>query len=150
MVVERHGRDNHIAYGFCLGGIEKGACASSYAHDSHNLIVMGRNTEDMKLAINQVIDHKGGIVTALDGKISAQIVLPIAGLLSEKSVEKTAEEFENVRRAFDEQGYEHFNNIMNFTLLALTCTPVLKLTDRGYLNTTDFSRPALFEEIDED
>jgi len=146
-VIERHGRDNRIAFGFsCGSGIKKGACASSYAHDSHDLIVMGNDEKDMEIAVNRVIEMQGGITVASDGKIDAEICLPIAGLLSRKSVKQTALDFEKVRKAFDEQGYEHRNNIMNFSLLALTCIPVLRLTDRGYLNTVTFEKPALFEE----
>lgn len=146
-VIERHGRDNHIALGFCLNGVNAGACASSYAHDSHDLIVMGRNEEDILNAINRVIELQGGIVVSLDGKIKAEIELPIGGLLSRKSVEDTAADFVKVRKAFDEIGYRHFNNVMNFTLLSLTCIPILKLTDRGYLNTVTMEQPSLFEEI---
>jgi len=149
MVIERHGRDSRIAYGFACGSVLKnGACASSYSHDSHNLIVLGNNEEDMLMAINRVIDMHGGICVALDGEISAQIALPIAGLLSKKTVEETALDFEKVRKAFDDQGYEHLNNIMNFTLLSLTCIPVLKLTDRGYLNTETFRIEKLYEETE--
>ena len=148
MVIERHSRDNHIAYGFACGPvIKEGACASSYNHDSHDLIVMGNNEEDMMIAINRVIELQGGITASKDGKITAEIALPIAGLLSRKSVEETAREFENVRRAFTDQGYVHFNNIMNFCLMSLTCIPTLKLTDRGYLNTRTFELLDLYEEI---
>ena len=146
-VIERHGRDNHIALGFCLNGVEVGACASSYAHDSHDLIVMGRSEEDILNAINRVIELQGGIVVSKDHNIIAQIELPIAGLLSRKSVEDTAADFVKVRKGFDEIGYRHFNNIMNFTLLSLTCIPTLKLTDRGYLNTVTMQQPSLYEEI---
>ncbi len=147
-VIERHGRDGKIALGFSQGGIKKGACASSYAHDSHDLIAMGNDEEDMILSINEVIMKKGGIATSFNGKITSLIELPIAGLLSKKSVKETAKDFEAVRKAFDEQGYEHINNIMNFTLLSLSCIPTLKLTDRGYLNTETFEKSSLYEEID--
>lgn len=149
MVIERHNRDNNIAYGFACGsGIKEGACASSYSHDSHNLIVMGNDEDDMMLAINRVIELNGGIVVTKDREIKGEIALPIAGLLSKKSVKETAKEFETVRNAFNEQGYEHINNIMNFCLLSLTCIPTLKLTDRGYLNTITFTKPSLYEEIE--
>lgn len=148
MVIERHNRDNNIAYGFACGsGIKEGACASSYSHDSHNLIVMGNDEDDMMLAINRVIELNGGIVVTKNREITGEIALPIAGLLSKKSVKETAKEFETVRNAFNEQGYEHINNIMNFCLLSLTCIPTLKLTDRGYLNTITFTKPSLYEEI---
>ena len=147
MVIERHGRDNRIACGFTCGSdLKKGACASSYSHDSHNLIVMGNDEEDMRTAINRVIDMHGGICTVLDGKITSEVALPVAGLLSKKPVEECAMEFEKVREAFEAQGYEHLNSVMNFTLLSLTCIPVLKLTDRGYLNTETFRLESLYEE----
>ena len=150
MVIERHGRDNHIAYGFAYGPtIKEGACASSYCHDSHDLIVLGNDEEDMMIAINRIIELQGGITVAKDGKISAEIALPIAGLLSKKSVIETAEEFIKVREAFTVQGYEHFNNIMNLCLMSLTCIPTLKLTDRGYLNTKTFELLNLYEEIEQ-
>ena len=147
-VIERHGRDNHIAFGFACGsGMKKGACASSYSHDSHDLIVMGNEETDMMTAVNRIIDLEGGIVVSLNGDILAEIALPIAGLLSKKSVEDTAADFRKVRDGFTELGYVHINSIMNFCLLALTCIPTLKLTDRGYLNTETFTQPALFEEM---
>lgn len=148
MVIERHGRDNHISYGFtCGASLKTGACAASYAHDSHNLIVLGNDEEDMLTAINRIIDLQGGITAVLNRKITAEIALPIAGLLSKKSVEETAAEFEKVREAFDAQGYEHINNIMNFSLLSLTCIPSLRLTDRGYLNTDTLQMMDLYEEM---
>ena len=148
VVIERHGRDGHIALGFVTDtGIKEGACASSYAHDSHDLIAMGKEEKDIVTAVNEVIAMQGGIAVALNETIRGKIELPIAGLLSKKSVEKTAADFEAVRKAFNEQGYEHINNIMNFTLMSLTCIPSLKLTDRGYLNTDTMELVSLFEEI---
>lgn len=148
MVIERHGRDNNISYGFTCGcTIKKGACASSYNHDSHNLIVMGNDEEDMMVALNRVIDLNGGIVCTLNKEISGEIALPIAGLLSKKSVKQTALEFNKVRDAFNRQGYEHINNIMNFCLLSLTCIPSLRLTDRAYLNTVSLEKLKLCEEM---
>ncbi|MBQ1438706.1 MAG: adenine deaminase [Solobacterium sp.] len=147
VVIERHGRDGKIAFGFtCGAGLKEGACASSYAHDSHDLIAMGTKEEDIVCAVNEVIAMNGGIAVSLHNEIKGKICLPIAGLLSKASVEKTAEEFDNVRKAFDAQGYEHINNIMNFSLIALTCIPTLKLTDRGYMNADTFEQLPLYEE----
>ncbi len=148
--IERYGRDGRIALGFSTGaGIKKGACASSYAHDSHDLIAMGNDEEDLIRAVNEVIGLQGGIVTVLEDKVTSKIGLPIAGLLAKTSVEETARRFEEVRKAFDAQGYEHLNNIMNFTLIALSCIPTLKLTDRGYLDTLTLRKLPLYEEIEE-
>ena len=148
VVIERHGRDGNIAFGFsCGAGIQEGACASSYAHDSHDLIAMGTSEQDIVTAVNEVIAMNGGIAVSLSGTITGKICLPIAGLLSKTSVEQTAKDFDLVRKAFDAQGYEHINSIMNFSLIALTCIPTLKLTDRVYLNTDTFEQPPLYEEI---
>ncbi len=148
MVVERHGRDNHISYGFAEGSvIKEGAISSSYSHDSHNLIIMGKDEEDMRLAINRIISLQGGINAVREQTVLGEIELPIAGLLSRKSVKKTSEDFETLRAAFDELGYVHRNNIMNFCLLSLTCIPELKLTDRGYMNTVTLEMVPLYEEV---
>ncbi len=148
VVIERHGRDGKVSFGFTCGtGVKEGACASSYAHDSHNLIAMGTNEEDIVCAVNEIIAMNGGIAVSLHNEITGKICLPIAGLLSKASVEETAKDFDNVRRAFDAQGYEHINNIMNFSLIALTCIPTLKLTDRGYMNADTFEQPPLYEEL---
>ncbi|MBQ2138241.1 MAG: hypothetical protein II432_02410, partial [Erysipelotrichaceae bacterium] len=103
--------------------------------------------EDMVLAANRVIDLKGGIVTVLNEKMTGQIALEIAGLLSKKSVEETAKDFISLREAFTKQGYVHSNSIMNFCLMSLTCIPTLKLTDRGYFNTETFELLPLYEEL---
>ena len=148
MVVERHGRDNHISYGFAQGSvIHEGAISSSYSHDSHNLIVMGKDEEDMRLAINRIISLQGGINAVREQTVLGEIELPIAGLLSRKSVKKTSEDFETLRAAFDDLGYVHRKNIMNFCLLSLTCIPELKLTDRGYMNTVTLEMVPLYEEV---
>ena len=150
MVIERHNRDNHISYGFLKGAsMKRGAAATSYAHDSHNLLVAGMDERDMMMAINRIIEMQGGITAVLDGELIAEICLPIAGLLSKKSVRKTAEEFVKIREAFSLLGYEHYNSVMNFSLLTLTCVNSLKLTDRGYMDTVHLKMVPLFEEKEE-
>ena len=146
-VIERHGRDNNIALGFAQGSvIKEGAIASSYAHDSHDLIVMGASEQDMVTAVNWIISKKGGMCAVKDGEIIGSMELPIAGLLSKKSVSKAGAEFDSVRKGYDALGYRHFNNVMNFCLLPLTCIPVLRITDRGYMNTVSLEMVSLYEE----
>lgn len=148
MVIERYGRDNNISHGFTIGSIiNRGAVASSYSHDSHDLIVMGLDERDMMIAVNRIIETNGGMTAACDGKIIGEILLPVAGLLTKKSVKKTSEEFVRVRKAFDELGYKHVNNIMNLCLLALTCIPTLRITDRGYMDTVSLKMVSMFEEL---
>ena len=147
-VFERHGNNGNISYGFATGDcLKTGAVASSLSHDSHNLIVMGSNEEDMQEAVKAVIEMQGGIVSVLNGKITGTLALPVAGLMSNRSVEETAEDFVRIRQALEVQGYVHRNTVMNFCLLALTCIPYLKLTDKGYLDTENIIPVSLFEEI---
>lgn len=148
MVFERHGINGNISYGFVTGScLKEGAVASSLNHDSHDLIVMGCNPEDMKKAVDTIIDINGGIVSINGGKVTGQLSLPIAGLMSNLSVEKAAEQFTSIREAFEKQGYVHRNTIMNLCLLSLTCMPFLKLTDKGYMDTVNLKMVPLYEEI---
>ena len=148
MVFERHGKNGNISYGFVRGdGLKEGAVASSLNHDSHDLIVMGCDPEDMKKAVDTIIEINGGIVAVNNGKITGQLSLPIAGLMSNLSVEKAAEQFISIRKAFEKQGYVHRNTVMNLCLLSLTCMPFLKLTDKGYMDTSELKMLPLYEEI---
>lgn len=147
MVIERHGKNGSIGYGFCCGCcLKQGAVASSYSHDSHNITLMGRNEADMLLAVNRLIDIQGGFVAAADARITAEMSLPIAGLLSRKSVRKTSDEIKLLRTALEKQGYKHDNSIMNFCLLALTCIGELRLTDKGLMDTVNLKMLPLIVE----
>lgn len=147
MVIERHGENGGIGYGFTTGCcLKTGAIATSYSHDSHNITLMGLNVEDMMIAVNRLIDIKGGYVVVNNRDITAEMCLPIAGLLSKKSVKKAAIEFKNLRKAFNEQGYTHFNNVMNFSLLALTCINELRVTDKGLMDTINLKMVPLILE----
>ncbi|MBR0385123.1 MAG: adenine deaminase [Erysipelotrichaceae bacterium] len=148
MSVERHGKNGSIGYGFSYGCcLKEGAAATSYSHDSHNITLMGCNEEDMLLAVNRLIEIQGGFVVTNNGKVQAEMRLPIAGLLSNKSVEKTAEEFTYLRKAFENQGYQHYNTVMNFCLLSLTCINSLRVTNRGMMDTVNLQMvPLIMEE----
>ena len=148
MAIERHGKNGSIGYGFTCGcGLKEGAAATSYSHDSHNITLMGCNEEDMLLAVNRLIEIQGGFTVASGGKITGEMSLPIAGLLSKKSVKKTAEEFVKLRNAFEKQGYQHYNTIMNFCLLSLTCINSLRVTDQGLMDTVNLRMvPLIVEE----
>ena len=149
MVLERHGKNGSIAYGFAKGDcLKKGAVCSSLSHDSHNIIVQGNNIEDMHKALDLVIANHGGVAAVLNSEVKGFLSLPIAGLMSNKSVEKTARQFIEVRKAFENQGYVHRNTIMNFALIALTCIPKIRLTDQGYMDTENLKMVPLYEEIE--
>jgi adenine deaminase len=148
MVLERHGKNGHVSYGFSSGDdLKEGAVASSLTHDSHNVIVMGTNAPDMKQALEELVRLQGGFVVINKGEVTGKLALPIAGLMSNTSVEETARGFTSVRKAMKDQGYIHGNTVMNLCLLSLTCSPYLKLTDQGYLDAVSLKMVPLYEEL---
>lgn len=135
MVVERYGKEPSIGYGFICGDIlKKGAVATSYAHDSHNLLIVGSNAKDMQIVANRVIDVQGGIVTAVNGKITAQLALPVGGILSEEPIENISCNLKQVRTEMEKQGYRHYNPIMSLCTITLPVSPKLKLTNKGLVD----------------
>ena len=91
----------------------------------------------MLLAIRRLQVLQGGFLTVYEGKILAELPLPVAGLLSEKSLEETALALKSVRRSMEDLGYVHYNPIMSFATLGLPVSPALKLTDRGLVDVKE-------------
>lgn len=134
-VIERYGKNGNIAFGFVTGDcIKYGAVASTYAHDHHNLLVVGKNIDDILLAANTVISLDGGIVVTNENKIQAQLQLNVGGILSDKSVEEIGTGLKSVRQKLISQGYKHYNPIMSLCTLSLPVSPELKITDRGLID----------------
>ena len=136
-VIERHLKTGHIGLGLIRGlGLKRGAIAASIAHDSHNLIVVGTNEEDMVLAANTVHHQAGGSVAVADGKILGIQELPVAGLMSMKNAEETAAQNEHMRRVVHKElgvaeGIEPF---MHMAFVSLPVIPDLKMTTRGLVD----------------
>lgn len=131
-VFERHGKNNNIALGLTTGAmIKRGAVATTYSHDAHNLIAVGKNALDIVKAVNTIIDSQGGYCVVEDGKILAMLELPIAGILSKEPMEQVARKVRKVRKAMGKLGYKHINSIMNLSTLSLVASPELKITDKG-------------------
>ena len=104
-VIERHGKNNNIANGFVRGfGLKKGAVASTVAHDHHNIVSIGVDYEDMALACNRLKEIEGGFVIASQGKITAELSLPIAGLMSLESFEIVRDKLTDLRRSAKDLG----------------------------------------------
>lgn len=134
-VFERHGKNGNIGYGFVTGDcIRKGAAATTYFHDHHNLLVIGSNVEDMLAAAHRIIELKGGICTAENGKITAELALPVAGILSEEPADEIGRMLSGVRKSLITLGYRHYNPIMSLCTLGLPVSPALKLTDCGLVD----------------
>ncbi len=136
-VVERYG-GNTIANGFVKGfGLKKGAIASSVAHDSHNIIVIGYNSQMMADAVNQVIDDKGGI-SVVSEDFSDSLPLPIAGLMSNEDVSKVAEKLGILHNMVKALGCQVEAPFMTMAFMALLVIPSIKISDKGLFDGENF------------
>ncbi|OSQ38053.1 adenine deaminase [Thalassospira mesophila] len=138
-VIERHGKNGNIGRSFVTGfGLKKGAIASSVGHDSHNITVVGANDADMALAVNRLIEMGGGFAVAEDGKITADLALPVAGLMSEEPFETIATNLEHLRKAAKSLDCVLPEPFLQVAFLALPVIPHLKMTDRGLFDVDKF------------
>lgn len=135
MVFERHGKNGNVARGFVSGDcMRRGAAATTYFHDHHNLFVVGADARSMLTAASRAAKLRGGIVTAVGTDARAELALPIAGILSDLPVKEIAASLERVRKSLLELGWTHANPIMSLATLGLPVSPALKLTDRGLVD----------------
>ena len=146
VLFERHGKNGNIAYGLVEGAFqEKGAAATTWSHDSHNLLVLGSSIQDMIAAQHRVLKLEGGFVAARDGRILAEARLAVGGIISDAPLEELAHDLGQVRKALRELGYVNNNEIMSMGTLALPVSPALKLTDYGLLDVKSQARVPLIE-----
>ena len=138
-VFERHRATGRIGCGFVQGfGIQRGAMASTVAHDAHNLFVVGANDADMALAANTLIACGGGQAVVADGEVLALMKLPIAGIMAEETVEEASCEVHALEQAWEELGCAIPAPFMPMAFIPLACLPELRLTDRGLVDCTTF------------
>ncbi len=138
-VVERHRRTGRIGVGFVSGfGLERGALASTHAHDAHNVVVVGTDDADMAAAVNRLAEIGGGQVTVADGRPLAEVPCPIGGLLSDRPAEEVAAAVSRMEAASRELGAKIPAPFMAMSFLALSVVPELKITDRGLVDTVRF------------
>jgi len=141
-VVERHKATGNIGLGLVEDfKLKNGAIATTIAHDSHNIIVIGDNDEDMFLAINEVAKVGGGITICSQGKILRTLELPIAGLMSNEPMEDVNEKLEEMYQIAYEDLHvsKDIDPFMTLSFLALPVIPDIKLTDMGLFDVTKFS-----------
>ena len=141
-VLERHKGTGNVACGFLKGyGIKEGAVALSIAHDSHNLIVVGVNDNEMEFAINSLVAQEGGIVLVKNGQVVESMPMPIAGLMSDMSGEWVDEKLTSIHeKAYSELGIcGSVEPVMTLCFMSLIVIPELKLTDTGLFDVTTFS-----------
>ncbi len=138
-VIERHGINGNIAAGFVHGfGLKHGAIASTVGHDSHNITVVGANDEDMAAAVNRLKDIEGGFVVVRDGKVLAELPLPIAGLMSDKTFEEVHTALVILRKAAKSLGTTLQEPFLQVAFLPLPVIPHLKITDKGLVDVDAF------------
>ncbi len=135
-VIERHRGTGHIGLGYVQGyGLRRGAVATSVAHDSHNLIVVGAGDEEMAFAANQVIARRGGIVVADGGAVTGAVTLELAGLMSAQPLEALNAALEAAKAAAYAQGVcRGIDPFMTLSFLSLPVIPQLRVTTRGVLD----------------
>jgi adenine deaminase len=138
-VIERHGVNGNRATGFVQGfGLQRGAIASTVCHDHHNIAVVGADYADMALAANRLGEIEGGFVVACDGKVLAELALPVAGLMSLESFEKVREALVALRAAARSLGVVLEEPFLQLAFLALPVIPHLKITDHGMVDVDRF------------
>lgn len=135
-VVERHHMTGHIGISFVKGyGLNEGAVATSIAHDSHNIICIGCNDTDMALAVMRLKEINGGMVVVNNGKVIAELSLPIAGLMCELDVLTAQKKMDEVKRAAYAQGVsKNIDPFMTMSFASLPVIPTLRLTTKGVVD----------------
>ena len=109
--------------------------ATSISHDSHNIIVVGASEADMAAAVNRVVENRGGIVVVDGGTILGEVALPIAGIMSDDSLEHVNEALENAKaQAFTLGVSEGIDPFMTLSFMALPVIPTLRITTRGVID----------------
>ncbi|MFT8323622.1 MAG: adenine deaminase [Bacillus sp. (in: firmicutes)] len=141
VVVERHHKTGNIGHAIVKGfGLKKGAIATTISHDSHNIVAVGTNDEDILVAIDQLKKIKGGIVAIAEGKTIATLPLPIAGLISDQCYETVNKQMRILNQEVKQLGgSQSFNPFLTLSFLSLSVIPTLKVTDKGLFHFESFS-----------
>lgn len=139
-VIERHGKNGNHANGFVQGfGLKKGAIASTVGHDSHNICVVGVSEDDMALAANRLGEIKGGFVVVEDGRVTGEIALPVAGLMSLEPYETVRDTLHTLRKAAYALGTTLEEPFLQVAFLPLPVIPHLKISDMGMVDVDRFA-----------
>jgi adenine deaminase len=139
-VVARHGKNQNIGLGFVKGfGLKRGALASSVGHDSHNICVVGADEADMAIAVNRLIEIQGGFAVAAGGEVRAELALPVAGLMSDRSFEDVHRALLPLRAAAKALGTTLKEPFLQAAFLPLPVIPHLKITDFGLFDVDKFA-----------
>lgn len=144
-VVERHRATGNVGVGFVRGfKLKRGAIASTVAHDAHNVVVAGANDADILFAIRQLEKMQGGQIAVANGKILAELPLPIAGLVTDQPLLEAMKLIDDLNSAAHSLGCRLAAPFMALSFLALSPIPALKLTDQGLIDAVNLKRTSLF------
>ena len=147
VVVERHRATGNVGVGFVRGfKLKRGAIGSTVAHDAHNVVVAGTNDADIRFAIQQLERMQGGQVAVANGKVKAELPLPIAGLVSDRPLPEVVRGIADLNLAARALGCELEAPFMTLSFLSLSPIPELKLTDQGLVDAVKMQRTGLWAE----
>lgn len=149
MVQDRYGKNNgNYTLGLVDRGISKdGAVGATWAHDHHNIMIMGTNIKAMLKIQHQLIDEQGGYVVAKGDEIIEDAPLPIGGVVSDEPMTKLGEKISNIRHTLQDLGYKNTNEIMSFSTLSLLVSPQIKISDKGLFDVKSQEKIPLFEKL---
>lgn len=146
-VIERHRATGNIGKGFVKGfNLKSGAIASTVAHDSHNMIIVGTNDYDMYTAAVELVKAQGGKVVVNEGKVLSKLPLPIAGLMSDKDFNYVLNKCAELNSAAQTLGCTLEDPFMTMGFLSLPVIPELKITDKGIFDTNKFDFVSIFKD----
>ena len=144
-VIERHHATGNIGLGFVQGmGLKQGALASTVGHDSHNITVVGVNDDDMTLAVQTIKQQGGGLAVVCNGKVTASLVLDVAGLMSTADAKVLADNFSDLLQAAALLDVQLEDPFMLMSFMALPVIPHLKMTDLGLVDVDNFCHIGLW------
>lgn len=139
-VLERHGNNVPMSKAFVTGfGLKKGALGSSVAHDSHNLVVVGTNDDDMIACFNWLRESGGGFVAIENNKVKSSLALPIAGLMTDAPIKDVYKNLKSLRKSAKAMGCKLDEPFLQMAFLCLPVIPSLKITDLGLVDVDKFT-----------
>jgi adenine deaminase len=147
IVMERYGKTGQITFALTDILKSKGAVGTTWAHDHHNLMVMGTDPKDIITLQNKLLSEQGGYGVCIDDEITAFCPLPIGGIISDEPIEILGENLSRVRQEMIVLGYENSNVVMSFSTLSLPVSPSIKVTDKGIFDCLTQKKIPLVEEL---
>jgi adenine deaminase len=145
VVVERHRATGNVGVGFVRGfKLRRGAIGSTVAHDAHNVVVAGTNDADIIKVIEELEHLQGGQVAVANGRVKAELALPIAGLVSDRPLPEVMKRIDALNAAARALGCDLDAPFMTLSFLSLSPIPQLKLTDQGLIDAQHLKKTTLF------